>query len=127
MASLPDIPLDSPLRIHPKRDLPQLFASTYTHGHISGHERSLAAQRAFEARKSAILRSMTAEQVESAYQDTVKKIMAVLEEDRRKNEEVDREVEKLTKQREMERMIFRKMKERSGKADGLEVKEETEV
>ena len=127
MAGLSEIPLDSPLRIHLKRDLPPLFASTYAHGHISGHPRSAVAQRAFEARKIAILRSMTAEQIESAYQDAVKKIMAVLEEDRRKNEEVDREVEKMTKQREMERMIFRKMKERSGKAYGPEVKEEREA
>ncbi|MCJ1387668.1 hypothetical protein MMC18_000511 [Xylographa bjoerkii] len=127
MAGLPNIPLDSPLRIYLKRDLPRLFASTYAHGHISGHERSVPAQRALEARKVAILRSMTAEEIESAYQEAVKKIMTVLEEDRRKNEEVDREVEKLTKQREMERMIFRKLKERSGKGDGAEVKEEGEA
>ncbi|MCJ1284224.1 hypothetical protein MMC26_003555 [Xylographa opegraphella] len=127
MANFPDIPLGSPLRIYPKRDLPQSFASTYAYGHISGHERSAAAQRAFDARKATILQSMTAEQAETAYQDTVKKIIAVLEEDRKKNEEVDREVEKLTKQREMERMIFRKMKERSGKVDGPAVKEESEA
>ena len=127
MASLPNIPLDSPDRVYLKRDLPPSLASTYSHGHISGHQRSAVAQRAFEARKVAILRSMTAEQIESTYQETVKKITAILEEDRRKNEEVDREVEKLTKVREMERKIFRKMKEKSGKGEGTEVKEEGEA
>ncbi|MCJ1474946.1 hypothetical protein MMC13_003606 [Lambiella insularis] len=124
MTPLPDIPLDSPLRTHQKRDLPQSLASTYAHGHISGHPRSPAAQRAFEARKLSILRSMTAEQIEVAYQETVKKVTAVLEEDRKKKEEVDREVEKLTKQREMERRIFRKMKGGSVKGDGMLMKDE---
>ena len=74
---------------------------------------------------------MTAEQIETAYQETVNKIAAVLEEDRKKNEEIDREVEKLTKQREMERGIFRKMKEdlvkKGAKEDSMDVKEEGEA
>lgn len=53
---------------------------------------------------------MTAEQIESAYEETVKKVLAVLEDDRRKNEEIDREVERLKDQRELERKLFWKMK-----------------
>ena len=131
MAPQPDIPLDSPLRTYVKRGLPQSLASTYPHGHISGHPRSPAEQRAFEARKVTILRSMNAEQIEVAYQDTVKRVLSVLEDDRKKNEEVDREIEKATKQREMERKIFWKMKGETekveGKGDGLSVKEEGET
>ena len=130
MSPRPEIPLDSPLRTHPKRDLPQSLASTYPHGHISGHPRSPAEQRAFEARKTTILRSMNAEQIEAAYQDTVKRVVSVLDDDRKKNEEVDREVEKATKQREMERKIFWKMKGENekidGKGDASSVKEEGE-
>jgi len=74
---------------------------------------------------------MNTEQIETAYQETVKKITAILEEDRKKNEEIDREAEKLTKQREMERGIFRKMKEDLGKKgakeDSMDVKEEGEA
>ena len=74
---------------------------------------------------------MNTEQIETAYQETVKKITAVLEEDRKKNEEIDREAEKLTKQREMERGIFRKMKEDLGKKGAkegsMDVKEEGEA
>lgn len=124
MPPLPDIPLASRERTHAKRDLPQSLASTYMHGHISGHPRSPAARRAFETRKRIILRSMTAEQIEAAYQETVQRITAVLEEDRKRNEEVDREVEKVTKQREMERRIFRKMRGVSEKGDGKDGKEE---
>ena len=54
---------------------------------------------------------MTAEQIESAYEETVKKVMAVLEDDRRVNEEIDREAERLRDQRELERKLFWKMKE----------------
>jgi hypothetical protein len=128
MMVLPDITVDSPLRTHVKRDLPQSLASTYPHGHISGHPRSPPSQRAFEARKATILRTMTAEQIETAYQETVKKVTVILDEDRKKNEEIDREVEKLRKQRETERKVFRKMREdfdkKNGKDDVMQVKEE---
>jgi hypothetical protein len=71
---------------------------------------------------------MTAEQIETAYQETVKKITAVLEEDRKKNEEIDREVEKLTKQREMERRIFKEDLGKKGAKEGsMDVKEEGEA
>lgn len=128
MTASHDIPLDSPLRTHLKRDLPPSLASTYQHGHISGRPRSPGSQRAFEARKANILRTMTAEQIETAYQETVKKITAVLEEDRKKNEEIDREVEKLTKQREMERRIFKEDLGKKGAKEGsMDVKEEGEA
>lgn len=71
---------------------------------------------------------MTAEQIETAYQETVKKVTAVLEEDRKRNEEIDREVEKLTKQREMERRIFKEDLGKKGAKEGsMDVKEEGEA
>ena len=71
---------------------------------------------------------MTAEQIETAYQETVKKVTAVLEEDRKKNEEIDREVEKLTKQREMERRIFKEDLGKKGAKEGsMDLKEEGEA
>ncbi len=106
----PPIPANSPLRTHLKRGLPASLASTYPHGHISGHPRSAAAQRAFEARKAQILRTMSAEQIESAYQENVRKILGMLEADRRRNEEIDREMEKAEAQRELERRLFWRQK-----------------
>ena len=123
LASSEDIPLDSPLRIHSKRGLPSSLSSTYTHGHISGHPRSVAQQQAFEGRKAAIMRTMKPPEIEGAYWETVGKIKAILEEDRKKNEEIDREMEKLRKQREMERKLFWKMKEKFGKKSGKEAVE----
>ncbi|MCJ1255340.1 hypothetical protein MMC24_003156 [Lignoscripta atroalba] len=137
--SVPEIPLESEARTYPKRGLPPSLSSTYPHGHISGRPRSPNTQRSFEARKATILRNMNAAQIEDAYQDTVGKINAILEEDRKRNEEVDREVEKLRKQREMERKLFWKMMEESGrkgvkkgaenegKGDEAQVKEEGEA
>ena len=58
---------------------------------------------------------MNAEQIETAYQQVVGKITAVVEEDRKRNDEVEREKEKLEKQREMERRVFWKMR---GNAEG---------
>jgi hypothetical protein len=128
MPTQSDIPLDSPLRTHPKRDLPDSFASTYPHGHISGHPRPPHAQRAFEARKGTILRTMNAVQIEDAYQEAVKKVRAILDEDRKRNEEIDREVDKMTQQRAMEKKIFLKLREERAKKDGKmevqDVKEE---
>jgi hypothetical protein len=111
MASLEDIPMDSPLRKYAKRDLPQSLASTYPHGHISGRPRSPQAQRAFNARKAAILRTMDAEQIEAAYQENVAKVVAILEADRKKNEEIDREVDKLKAQKQLETKIAWKRRE----------------
>ena len=110
-----DIPYDSPLRKHEKRGLPPTLASTYPHGHISGHPRSPTQQRAFESRKSTILHTMSASQIENAYQDNVRKVLDILEEDKKKNEEIDRQVEMKNKQREMERKLYWRMKEEQGK------------
>lgn len=57
------------------------------------------------------MRTMTAAQIEAAYQEKVKEILEVVEEDRKTNEEVERKVELLRKQREMERRVFWKMRE----------------
>ncbi|MCJ1301499.1 hypothetical protein MMC08_004300 [Hypocenomyce scalaris] len=107
-----DIPLTSPLRTLPKRGLPpSLFSTPHPHGLLSGHSRSPNAQRAFDARKATIMRTMTAAEIEAAYQEKVKDILKVVEEDRKMNEEVERKVELLRKQREMERRVFWKMRE----------------
>lgn len=57
------------------------------------------------------MRTMSAAQIEAAYQEKVKEILEVVEEDRKTNEEVERKVELLRKQREMERRVFWKMRE----------------
>lgn len=109
--SLPDIPADDPSRTFPKRGLPQSFASTYAHGQLSGHPRNERDLRNFEARKATILRSMDAEQIEVAYQETVKNILKQVEEDRKTNEEIDRDLEMREAQRDLERRIYRRQKE----------------
>lgn len=57
------------------------------------------------------MRTMSAAQIEAAYQEKVREILEVVEEDRKTNEEVERKVELLRKQREMERRVFWKMRE----------------
>ena len=112
MAPTPDlIPLDSPLRTHAKRGLPATMSSTSAHGHISGHARTAAQQKTFDQSKARILRTMSPEQIEGAYWDTVKKINTILEDDQKKKEEIQREIDKLTAQRDLERRIFKKQKE----------------
>lgn len=64
---------------------------------------------------------MNAEQIESAYQEAVKKITLILDEDRKKNDDLDREVEKLTAQRQLERKIYWKQKEEKAQRDNKEV------
>ncbi|CAD6569085.1 MAG: hypothetical protein ASARMPRED_002402 [Alectoria sarmentosa] len=65
------IPLNSPLRTHPKRGLPPNFASTYPHGHISGYPRTTEQQAAFDVRKTEILRIMGSKDIEKAYEDVL--------------------------------------------------------
>lgn len=71
---------------------------------------------------------MNAVQIEDAYQEAVKKVRAILDEDRKRNEEIDREVDKMTQQRAMEKKIFLKLREERAKKDGKmevqDVKEE---
>lgn len=107
--SPPSIPLTSTLRTHPKRGLPSNLSSTAPHGHISGHTRTPSQQRAFDARKAEILRTMTADQIEARYQETVAQIRRVLEEDRLLGEKVESEMEGLRAQREMEKGIWEKL------------------
>ena len=134
MSSEADIPADSPLRTFTKRNLPASLASTYRHGHISGHPRAPAAQRALERRRNAILRAMDAAQIAAAYDDATRRINALLDEDRRRHEELDREKEKLTAQRQLERKLFWRQKEEKaakgkgggGSGGGSVVKEEAE-
>ena len=111
------IPLNSPLRTHHKRGLPPTLASTYPHGHISGHARSPSQQQAFEARKEEILKTMSKADIEKRYEEKVKEIRGVLEETERKTKEVEGEMEKLRMDREMERRVWgklRRMKEGGG-------------
>lgn len=104
-------PLHSPLRTYPKRNLPPILSSTYPHGHISGLPRTGAQQAAFEARKAEIRQTMSGAQIEARYQEIVKEIRRVLEEARIRTEEVEREMEQLRNQREMERRIWEKLRE----------------
>lgn len=62
-----------------------------------------------------ILRTMTAGQIEARYQETVAKVLAVLEESRAQEEDIEREIERLTMEREMERRILEKLR---GKKEG---------
>lgn len=105
-----DIPLNSPLRTHPKRGLPPTLASTYPHGHISGHPRSASQQQAFEARKEEILKTMTKADIERRYEEKVKEIRGVMEDNERRGREVGGEIEKLRMEREMERRVWGKLR-----------------
>ncbi|KAL8854858.1 MAG: hypothetical protein Q9221_000364 [Calogaya cf. arnoldii] len=104
------IPLDSPLRSHPKRNLPSSLSSTYPHGLISGHPRIASQQASFDARKREILDTMTAEQVEKSYLEVTEKVKAVLEEEERKGREVDEKIEALKNQRDVERRVWERVK-----------------
>lgn len=107
--SPPAIPLNSPLRTHPKRGLPPILSSTYPHGHISGHPRSPSQERAFQSRKAEILRTMTASQIEAKYQETVAETRKVLEESKKEMEIWERERQTLKAQRELERSLERRL------------------
>ena len=58
---------------------------------------------------------MTAAQINTRYEEIVGKIQAVLEESRIAEEEIDREIERLKMEREMERRIWEKIR---GKKEG---------
>lgn len=58
---------------------------------------------------------MNAEQIEARYQETVAKVLAVLEESRVAEEEIEREIERLKMERDMERKILEKWR---GKKEG---------
>lgn len=61
---------------------------------------------------------MDAEQIETAYWETVGKVNKILEDDQKKKEEIQREIDKLTAQRDLERRIFKKQKEGKEKRHG---------
>ena len=110
---------------YPKRGLPSFLSSTYPHGLISDRPRSSRDQEAFDYRKAAIIRTMTKEQIDEAYWETAGKINALIEDERKKNEEVEREMKKLDDQRQLERKLFHRQKEektaRAGKGEGSTV------
>ena len=127
---------DSPGPKFPKRGLPEFLSSAYPHGHLSGKPRSTSQQHVFELKKANVLETMDAAQIEAAYQETVRKVLDVLEQNRRLNEETDRKVENLKKSRETELKVINKMMESQGKrgerpgedesekSDAVKVKEE---
>ncbi|KAL8787943.1 MAG: hypothetical protein Q9213_001970 [Squamulea squamosa] len=104
------IPLDSPLRTHPKRNLPSTLSSTYPHGLLSGRPRTASQQASFDARKREIVNTMTAEQIEKRYLEMTEKVKAVLEEDERKGREVDEKIEALKMERDVERRVWERVK-----------------
>ena len=57
---------------------------------------------------------MNGPQIEARYQEVTKEIRRVLEEARVKREEVDREIQQLRMQREMERRIWEKLRGERG-------------
>ena len=118
MAEKQEVAADSILRSFAKRDLPESLSSTYPHGLISGQPRSPQSQRSFDARKATILRTMSTESIEDAYQETAKKINAILDEDRKRNDEIDREVQKLSDQRQLERKLWQKQKDEKAMKEG---------
>ncbi|KAL8801510.1 MAG: hypothetical protein Q9182_004413 [Xanthomendoza sp. 2 TL-2023] len=104
------LPLDSPLRTHPKRNLPANLSSTYPHGLLSGHPRTPSEQASFDARKRDILNTMTAEQIEKKYLEVTEKVKEVLEEDERKGREVDEKIESLKMERDVERRVWERVR-----------------
>ncbi|KAI4156757.1 MAG: hypothetical protein LQ340_000014 [Diploschistes diacapsis] len=103
--------LTGPSNAYLKRGLPDFLSST-----------SSREQEAFDYRKASILRTMTKEQIDQAYWETVGKVIALLEDDRKKNEETEREMKKLDDQRQLERKLFYRQKEeraaKGAKVDG---------
>ncbi|KAL9044778.1 MAG: hypothetical protein Q9214_002107 [Letrouitia sp. 1 TL-2023] len=113
------IPLDSSLRTHLKRLLPETLSSTYAHGLLSGHPRTPEQQEAFEARKAEIRRSMTKNQMEKAYEEVAERIRELMEQRERMEKEVERRIEVLKAEREVERRVLGKFKGKKGGAGGV--------
>ncbi|KAI4188184.1 MAG: hypothetical protein L6R41_002310 [Letrouitia leprolyta] len=109
------IPLDSPLRTYPKRNLPAILSSTSPHGHLSGHPRTPSQQSAFDTRKAEILNTMSAEQIEKRYIEVSEKVREVLEERERQEKDVEEKMENLRMQREREMRVWEKLR---GKKEG---------
>ena len=111
-------PVAPPVReSFPKRGLPDSLSSSQPHGLITGESRSADQQAALEARKAEILSTMTAEQIEEAYQDTAKKIHDVLQEIKDDNEKIDKELEDAKKTREMERRAWLGLKKAAAEGE----------
>ena len=116
-----------PSRTHPvsppseraftKRLLPESLSSPFPHGLITGEARSADQQAAFDARKSEILSTMTAKQIEERYLETAKKVQDLLEEIKDGNEKVDKQVEDAKKTREMERRAWLGMKKAAAEGE----------
>lgn len=100
-----------------KRGLPESLSSHHPHGLITGKARSPEQQAALEARKAEIRATMTAEEIEGSYQETVKKVHDVLKEIKDGNEKIDKEIEDAKKTREMERRAWLGMKKAAAKGD----------
>ena len=97
-------------RTYPKRLLPSSLSSAYPHGLITSQPRTTSQQAAFESRKAEILQTMSDEQIEERYQETVKKVEIVLKEIEEGNERIDREIEAARKTRETERKAWANLK-----------------
>ena len=102
------IPLDSSLRTHPKRLLPPALASTYLHGHLSGHPRTGDQLESFDTRKAEILASMSVDEIEKKYEEVAMKAVKVFEESEKKRKEVEEAIESKKMDRAMERRLYEK-------------------
>jgi hypothetical protein len=101
-------------KIYHKKNLPAYITSTYPHGLITNVPRSAKEQEAFDHRKSEVLRKFSLAQIQALYDEQAQKVNAMLAEDRRLNEDIEKKIEILTKQRDLERKLYLQMKGRRG-------------
>ncbi|KAL8745551.1 MAG: hypothetical protein Q9190_002317 [Brigantiaea leucoxantha] len=104
------IPLDSSDRTHRKHLLPAILSSTYPHGLLSGHPRTPEQQKEFDTRKAEIRNTMTKKEMEKEYDETTSRIKELLEERDRQEEQVERRIESLRAEREVERRVWEKVR-----------------
>ncbi|KAL8824122.1 MAG: hypothetical protein Q9191_005289, partial [Dirinaria sp. TL-2023a] len=100
---------------YPKRLLPPSLSSSCPHGLITNQPRTPSQQAAFENRKQEILQTMSDEEIEAKYQETVQKVETALRGIKDGNERVDKQVEAKMKTRETERKVWPRLKGVDGK------------
>lgn len=100
--------------LYPKRLLPPSLSSTYPHGLITNEPRTPSQQTLFENRKQEILRTMSDEEIEASYRETVQHVEAVLREIKEGNEKIDQDVATKMKTRETERKAWARVPRTTG-------------
>ena len=100
-----------------KRLLPNTLSSPYPHGLITGEPRTTEQQAVLDARKAEILATMTVEQIQDSYQETVKQVQAALQEIKDGNDKIDKEIADAKKTRETERRAWLGMKKAAAEGE----------